>query len=126
MSDIQLSRRERQIMDAVYARDEATAAEVCADLPDAPTCTAVRTLLRILCDKGHLTFRQSGKKYVYRAKLSRQRVGRTALRRLLRVYFEDSLEKALAAHLADSSAKLSKSELERLSALIEDARRKGG
>jgi BlaI family penicillinase repressor len=125
MSDPQLSRRERQIMEAIYARAEATAADVCAALPDAPTYTAVRTLLRILCEKGHLTYRRAGKKYVYRARRPRQRAGRSALRRVLQVYFGDSLEQALAAHLTDPSADLSSEELSRLSGLIEEARRKG-
>jgi predicted transcriptional regulator len=125
MSDTQLSRRERQIMEAIYARGEANAAEVCADLPDAPSYTAVRTLLRILCEKGHLTFRREGKKYVYRARRQRERAGRSALRRVLAVYFGDSLEQALASHLADPSAELCPEELSRLSALIEEAKRKG-
>lgn len=125
MSDPQLSRRERQIMDAVYARTEATAAEVCAAIADAPSYTAVRTLLRILCDKGHLVYRRAGKKYVYRARRPRQRAGCSALRRVLQVYFGDSLEQALASHLTDPSAALSPEELSRLSVLIEEARKKG-
>jgi predicted transcriptional regulator len=125
MSDLQLSRRERQFMEAVYARGEATAAEVCGALVDAPSYTAVRTLLGILCEKGHLTFRRDGKKYVYRARTPRQRAGRSALRRVLQVYFGDSLEQALASHLADPQAELSVEELSRLSKLIADAKRKG-
>ena len=125
MSDLQLSRRERQIMDCVYAQKEATAADVCAALPDAPSYTAVRTLLGILCEKGHLVFRRVGRKYVYRARRPRQRAGRSALRRVLQVYFGDSLEQALASHLTDPSAELSAEELSRLSALIEEAKRKG-
>src|SRR5215470_4985098 len=98
-----LSRRERQIMDIVYARGEATAADVLAGLPDPPTKTAVRTLLRILEEKGHLTHRQEGLTYVYRASRPRGRAGRTALRRVLRTFFDGSLEKAVAAHLGDAA-----------------------
>lgn len=125
MSDLKLSRRERQIMDSVYVRGEATAAEVCAAIPDAPSYTAVRTLLGILCEKGHLTYRRAGKKYVYRARRPKQRAARTALRHVLQVYFGDSLENAVASHLADPSADLSADDLSRLSALIEEARKKG-
>ncbi len=103
---------------------EATAVDVCTALMP-PRYTAVRTLLRILCDKGHLVYRRLGKKYVYRARRPRQRAGRSALRRVLQVYFGDSLEQALASHLTDPSAELSPEELSRLSALIEEARRKG-
>jgi predicted transcriptional regulator len=120
-----LSRRERQIMDIVYARGEATATAVLADLPDPPTRTAVRTLLRILEEKGHLTHRQDGLTYVYRPSRPRARAGRTALRRVLQTFFDGSLEKAVAAHLGDSATDLSADELRRLADLIDQARRKG-
>jgi predicted transcriptional regulator len=120
-----LSRRERQIMDVVYARGEATAADVLAGLPDPPTKTAVRTLLRILEGKGHLTHRQEGLAYVYRASRPRGRAGRSALRRVLQTFFDGSLEKAVAAHLGSSATELSADELKRLADLIEHARRKG-
>jgi predicted transcriptional regulator len=119
------SRRERQIMDVVYARGEATAADVLAGLPDPPTKTAVRTLLRILEGKGHLTHRQEGLTYVYRPSRPRGRAGRTALRKVLQTFFDGSLEKAVAAHLGDSATELSADELGRLAALIDQARRKG-
>jgi len=112
-------------MEVVHALGEPDAHQVHEGLPDAPTYTAVRTLLRILCDKGHVAFRRVGKKYVYRAKAARRRVGRDAFRRLLQVYFDDSLEDALAAHLTDPSATLSDEELARLSKLIEQVKRKG-
>jgi BlaI family transcriptional regulator, penicillinase repressor len=120
-----LSRRERQIMDVVYARGEATAADVLAGLPDPPTKTAVRTLLRILEDKGHLTHRQDGLTFVYRASRPRGRAGKTALRRVLQAFFDGSLEKAVAAHLGDSATELTNDELNRLADLIDHARRKG-
>lgn len=118
-----LSRRERQIMDIVYVRGEASAQEVHADLPDAPSQTAVRTLLRILEEKGHLKHRQEGLKYIYQPSKHRGRAGRTALQRVLRTFFEGSLEKAVAAHLSDPSAQLSPEDLERLAKLIRQARR---
>jgi BlaI family penicillinase repressor len=121
--DEALSRRERQIMDAIYARGEATAADVLAALPDPPTKTAVRTLLRILEDKGHLTHRTEGLTYVYRPSRPRGRAGKSALNRVLQTFFEGSIEKAVAAHLGDSATDLSPDELTRLAAVIEQARR---
>jgi predicted transcriptional regulator len=120
-----LSRRERQIMDVVYARGEATAADVVEGLHDPPTKTAVRTLLRILEQKGHLTHRQDGLTFVYRASRPRARAGRTALRRVLQTFFDGSLEKAVAAHLGDAATDLSPDELDRLADLIDQARKKG-
>jgi BlaI family transcriptional regulator, penicillinase repressor len=117
-----LSRRERQIMDIIYARGEASALEVHGDLPDAPSNTAVRTLLRILETKGHLKHRVEGVKYVYRPSRPRGRAGRSALRRVLQTFFEGSLEKAVAAHLGDPAAGLSEVELERLAEIIRQAR----
>jgi BlaI family penicillinase repressor len=119
-----LSRRERQIMDVIYARQSATAAEVHAALPDPPSKTAVRTLLRILETKGHLTHFQDGPRYVYRAVRSRERVGRSSLKRVLDTFFGGSLERAVAAHLTDSAVDLSDDELKKLSQLITQARRK--
>jgi predicted transcriptional regulator len=120
-----LSRRERQIMDIVYARGAASAADVYADLPDPPGKTAVRTLLRILEEKGHLKHRQDGLRYVYLPTRPRGHAGRSALRRVLHTFFEGSLEKAVAAHLGDPAADLSPAELDRLAALIRQARTKG-
>jgi predicted transcriptional regulator len=123
--EVQLSRRERQILDVVYARGEASAAEVWAALPDAPSKTAVRTLLNILELKGHLTHRQEGLKYIYLPTRPRERAGQSALRRVLDTFFDGSLERAVAAHLGDSAADLSSEELARLAALIKQARKKG-
>jgi predicted transcriptional regulator len=120
-----LSRRERQIMDILYAQGEASAAEVHAALPDPPSRTAVRTLLRILEEKGHLKHQQQGLKYIYQPTRPRGPAGRSAFRRVLDTFFDGSLEKAVAAHLGDSAADLSPDELARLAALINQARRKG-
>ena len=117
-----LSRRERQIMEVVYRLGEASAAQVHADLPDAPSRTAVRTFLRILEDKGLLQHRQSGQAYLYVPVQPREREARHAFRRVLTTFFEGSLEKALAAHLGDA-ADLSAEELARLADLIRQARK---
>ena len=121
----QLSRRERQIMDIVYRRGQATAAEVLAELPDPPGKTAVRTLLRILEEKGHLRHRRQGLAYVYQPSRPRDQAGRSALRRVLQIFFDGSLEKAVAAHLIDSGEELAPEELQRLADLIRQARKKG-
>src|SRR3982751_4137565 len=94
-----LSRRERQIMDIVYARGEASAQDVVGDLPDPPGKTAVRTLLRILEEKGHLTHRKQGLMYIYQPSRPRGRAGRSAFQRVLQTFFDGSLEQAVAAHL---------------------------
>ncbi len=120
-----LSRRERQIMDVVYGLGEATAAQVAAGMADPPTRTAVRTMLRILEQKGHLSHRQEGLTFVYRASRPRARAGRNALERVLRTFYDGSLEKAVAAHLGDEAAGISDEELDRLARLIEQARKKG-
>jgi predicted transcriptional regulator len=111
-------------MDVVYARGSATAAEVHAALPDPPSKTAVRTLLRILENKGHLAHHEDGPRFVYRAVRSRDRAGRSSLRRVLETFFGGSLERAVAAHLTDSATDLSPAELKRLAQLINQARKK--
>ena len=118
----QLSRRERQIIDALFTEGDATVNQVHAKLPDPPTPTAVRAMLMILLDKGLVRRRKRGREYVYRPAMQRGRAGRSALQRVIRTFYEGSLEKALAAHLADGKTKLSDDELERLQDLIETAR----
>jgi BlaI family transcriptional regulator, penicillinase repressor len=120
-----LSRRERQIMDVIYARGPVTAAQVVAGLADPPSKTAVRTLLRILEEKGHLKHVQRGREYVYQPTQPRMRAARSALQRVLETFFSGSLEKAVAAHMAAPGAKLSPEELQRLADLIHQARNKG-
>ena len=119
-----LSRRERQIMDVVFARGSATAAEIVTALPDAPTKTAIRTLMRILEEKGHLKHELRGREFVYQPTLARSRAAQSAFHRVLKTFFEGSLEKAVAAHLATPAAKLSPAELERLADLIQQASNK--
>jgi len=118
-----LSRRERQIMDIIYAQGEASALDVLNGLPDPPTKTAVRTLLRILEEKGHLKHKQVGLKYVYQPSRPRRSAGRFALRRVLETFFDGSLEKAVAVHLGDSAVDISQDELRRLADLISQAKK---
>jgi predicted transcriptional regulator len=119
-----LSRRERQIIEVVYTKGEATATDVLAHMPDPPTRTAVRTFLRILEEKGHLKHTKRGREFVYQPTRRRERAGRSALLRVVQTFFEGSLEKAVAAHLADPGAEVSPKELQRLSALIRQAKQK--
>lgn len=118
-----LSRRERQILDVVYALGRASAAEVVTRLPDAPGKTAVRTFLRILEEKGHLVHDEEGRTYVYRPSRPRERAGAGAFRRVLDVFFGGSLEEAVAAHLGESAADLDDAQLKRLAGLIREARK---
>jgi predicted transcriptional regulator len=119
-----LSRRERQIIEVVYVKGEATATDVLAHMPDPPTRTAVRTFLRILEEKGHLKHTKRGREFVYQPTRRRERAGQSALLRVVQTFFEGSLEKAVAAHLADPGAEVSPKELQRLSALIRQAKQK--
>jgi predicted transcriptional regulator len=118
-----LSRRERQILDAVYALGQASAVQVMAQLHDSPSKAAVRTFLRILEEKGHLVHAEEGRTYVYRASRPRERAGSGALRRVLDVFFGGSLEQAVAAHLGESADDLDEAELKRVAGLIQQARR---
>ena len=119
-----LSRRERQIMDVVYASSEATVTEVVRAMADPPSRTSVRTLMRILEEKGHLTHKKRGREFIYRPVRPRQRAGQSAMRRVVKTFFGGSLEEAVAAHMADPNADLPREELERLAQLIRRARRK--
>jgi predicted transcriptional regulator len=123
----QLSKRERQIMDVVYAHGEATVTQVLSEMPNPPMRGALRTLLRIMEQKGHLTHREQGREFVYRPTQPRATAGRSALGRVLDVFFGGSLESAVAAHLSDPrrAKKLSLEELQRLSDLIEQAKKEG-
>ena len=118
-----LSRRERQIMDIIYARGQATAAEVTSALADPPSYSAVRALLRILELKGHIRHQQDGPRYVFLPTVSRDRARRSALRNLVRTFFDGSSAQAAAA-LIDQS-QLSDDDFERLAQAIEKARKEG-
>ncbi len=124
MADMtQLSKRERQIMDVIYARGEATIGEVFGAMPDPPMRGALRTLLRIMERKGHLTRREEGREVIYRPTQPRGRAGRSAMGRVLDVFFDGSLEEAVAAYLSDPRRKR-KPTLEELRRLSE--RHRGG
>jgi predicted transcriptional regulator len=124
-AELHLSRRERQIMDVLHARGRATAAEVLADLPDPPSYSAVRALLRILEEKGHVKHRTEGAKYVYLARASRQSATRAALDRLLSTFFAGSVPRAMAALLENADTRLSDEELEKIDKLVQQARKEG-
>ena len=120
----QLSKRERQIMDVIYRLGRASAAEVRSDLPDAPTYTTVRGLLRILEQKGHLRHEEDGTKFVYSPSLSRQRAGASILSHIVRTFFDGSPSNAMAAMLGSSGRAVTQAELERLSELVREERKK--
>jgi predicted transcriptional regulator len=120
-----VSRRERQILDILYQSGRASAAEVQAALPDPPSYSAVRALLRILEDKGHVRHEQDGPRYVYAPTLPRNNAQRSALRHILQTFFNGSTEQAISALLDDQSTRLSSAELDRLASLINDARKSG-
>lgn len=118
MSEAPLSRRERQIMDVVYTHGEATARLLEEKLPDAPSNTAIRTMLRILETKGHLKHKKVGREFVYQPTRPREKAGRSAFRRVVETFFEGSLEQAVAAHLSDPKTKLDAEGVRRLQELI--------
>ena len=120
-----LSRRERQIMDAIYKLGQATAAEVLERMPDPPSYSAVRAMLRLLEEKGYVRHQQDGQRYVFIPTLARDKARKSALNQMLQTFFDGSTEEAVATLLDMSRAKLSQEELDRLSGLIEDARKKG-
>ena len=124
-ADHRLSRRERQIMDVVYARGPASVADVLERLPDPPSYSSVRALMNILERKGHLKHREDGARYLYLAAKPRQRAARGALKRLLQTFFDGSPEKAVAALIDVADTNLSAEAWERLAALIDAARAKG-
>ena len=120
-----LSRRERQIMDIIYQRTRATAAEVMEDLPDPPSYSAVRALLRVLEEKGHVRHKQDGPRYVFLPTVPRDRARQSALKQVVGTFFEDSAEQAVAALLDMSAKDMSDDELDRLAELIEQAKEEG-
>ncbi len=121
----QLSRRERQIMDAVFVLGEATVNQVVETIPSPPTAMAVRRMMHILEEKGHLRRRQSGREVIYVARQSRGKAGRSALEKVLETFFGGSLEEALAAHLHSRKDGVTAYERERLIALILQTKREG-
>jgi len=118
-----LSRRERQIMEVVYERERASVQEVLGALPDPPSYSAVRALMRILEEKGHLRHEEEGSRYVYLPTQPRASVGESALKQVVRSFFGGSVAAATASLLNDRDRDLSDEELDQLEALIAQARR---
>jgi len=120
-----LSRRERQIVDVLYRRGRATAAEVMADLPGEPSYSTVRTQLRVLEAKGHVRHEQDGQRYVYAPAVPRGTVRRSALKHLVETFYEGSVEQAVAALLGGEGSRLTDDQLDRIEELIKKARKDG-
>lgn len=124
-SERPLSRREREIMEIIYQRGQATAAEVMEQLHDPPGYSAVRALLRILEEKGALRHEQQGPRYVFLPTVTHEKARRSALKRMVEVFFDGSTEATVATLLDISHARLTPDEWERLGKLIERSRKKG-
>jgi predicted transcriptional regulator len=120
-----LSRRERQILDILYARGRATAAEVQASLSDPPGYSSVRALLRILEDKGHVRHEADGPRYVFSPTLAASRARRSAVRHLLDTFFNGSSGDAVVALLDDGAKTLTPEQLDRIESIIDSARKRG-
>lgn len=120
-----LGRRERQIMDVVFELCEASVGDVRGRMPDPPSYSAVRTMIRHLESKGYLRHRREGTKYIYRPTQSKQSAGRSALRRLIKTFFGDSAPDAVAAVFDVSSEDLTDDDLDRIEQFIEKARKEG-
>ena len=118
------SRRERQIMEILYRNGKASAAEVRAGMEDAPSYSAVRAMLRVLEEKGQIRHQEEGLKYVYAPVVTREKAKRSAVKSLLDTFFSDAPEQVVAA-LLDVSPKLTAEELDRMSEIIERAKREG-
>jgi BlaI family transcriptional regulator, penicillinase repressor len=119
-----LSRRERQIMEIIYSRGKATAGEIHGEMADPPSYSTVRTLLKVLEDKGFLSHASEGPRYVYSPCISAENAQRSAIEQLLRTFFNNSAVNAMAALLDMASSNLSGAELKRLSRLIQQAKKK--
>ena len=120
-----LTRREREIIDILYRRGRATAAEVLEDMADPPSYSAVRALLRLLEEHGHAKHVQDGPRYVYMPAVARSDARKSALTHVVQTFFEGSVEQAVATLVESSRSKLSRAELDRLAQLIEKAKREG-
>jgi predicted transcriptional regulator len=120
-----LSRRERQIMDILYRRGRATATEVMEDLPGNPHYSTVRTQLRVLEDKGHVTHEEQGVRYIYVPAVPRRAARKSALRHLVDTFFDGSAEQVVAAVLGGEGSKLTDDELDRIADLVNKAKKEG-
>jgi BlaI family penicillinase repressor len=125
MSVSALSRRERQIMDILYQRGKSSASEVREAMPDAPSYSAVRAMLRVLEDKGHVKHRSEGLRYVYLPMVAHEKARRSAVKHLVDTFFSNAPEDVVAALLDVSSPRVTRAELDRMSEMIERAKREG-
>lgn len=124
MSNDPLSRRERQVMNIIYARGYATAAEIHEALPDPPTFSATRAVIRTLEEKGHITHQEQGLRYIYRPVVPPEKARRSAVSQLVSTFFQGSPTRLMAALLDGSAAKMSDEELDELERMIRDAKEK--
>ena len=124
-AEAHFSRRERQIMDVLHRQGQSTAAEVLAAIPEPPSYSAVRALLRILEDKGHVKHKREGARYVYYPRISTETARRSALKRVVVTFFQGSVGKAAAALLDAADTRLSDEELNQLQRKIQNARKEG-
>jgi len=115
---LNLSRRERQVMDILFQRGSAAASEIHAALPDPPSYSAVRAALSVLDKKGHIRHELRGLRYVWKPRVPRENARRTALRHLVKTFFDGSVEQTVAALLDEASVKLEQHELDRLREMI--------
>ena len=120
-----LTRREREIVDILFRLGEASAADVREAMREPPSYSAVRALLNLLVEKGRVRHRRDGKRYVYAPTMSAKTASRSALQHLVATFFEGSVEKAVASVLDQAAGRLSHAELDRLAAMIEQARKRG-
>lgn len=120
-----MSRRERQILDILYQRGRASASEVREAMHDAPSYSAVRTLLGVLEEKGHITHEADGIKYFYKPVVSKEKASRSAVKHLLDTYFGGAADQIVAALLDVSSTKLTREDLDRMSVMIDKAKKEG-
>ena len=120
-----LTRRERQIMDILFRRGRATAAEVMEELPGEPSYSTVRTQLRVLEEKGHARHEEDGVRFIYMPAVARHAARKSALRHLVETFYDGSSEKAVAALLGGEGSKLTDEQLDRIADLIAKARKDG-
>jgi len=120
-----LTRRERQIMDVLFRRGRATAAEVMEELPGEPSYSTVRTQLRVLEEKGHVRHEEEGLRYIYMPAVPKHAARKSALRHVVDTFFDGSTEKTVAALLGGERSRLSDKQLDRIAELIARARREG-
>jgi BlaI family penicillinase repressor len=121
-----LSRRERQIMDILYQRGKSSVSEVREAMTSAPSYSAVRAMLRVLEEKGHIKHQEEGLRYVYAPKVARDKAKRSAVKHLIDTFFRESPEQVVAALLDVSSTRLTREELDRMAKMIEQAKQEGG